>query len=241
MLICRNAQSVALDKLYFLDVLNVLLKDICMDLFDSLQPNKLEIVKDAFLLKSYALVNKMSLLIDLAEIVRQAPLRHMMTKMGFAMSAAMTNCGQFGWVSDRQGYRYTMKDPVTNKPWPLMPISFQQLATLAAAEAGFDNFQADACLINQYQVGASMGLHQDKNELDLNQPIVSVSLGIPAVFQFGGLKRTDKTLKIPLVHSDVVVWGGQSRLNFHAIAPLKMNTHPVLGAYRYNLTFRKAG
>lgn len=211
-----------------------------MDLFENIQPNTLEIVKDAYLLKGYALTNEKLLLIDLAKIVKQAPLRHMMTKMGFAMSAAMTNCGALGWVSDRQGYRYTMKDPATSKLWPLLPISFQQLATLAAAEAGFDNFQADACLINQYKVGASMGLHQDKNELDFNQPIVSVSLGMPAVFQFGGLTRADKTLKIPLAHGDVVVWGGQSRLNFHAIAPLKMNTHPVLGACRYNLTFRKA-
>jgi alkylated DNA repair protein (DNA oxidative demethylase) len=212
-----------------------------MDLFENIQAKKLEVVKDAYLLKSYALANEIALLMDLAQIVSQASLRHMMTKMGFAMSAAMTNCGALGWVSDSQGYRYTMKDPNTHKLWPLMPVSFKQLATLAAAEAGFDDFQPDACLINQYQVGASMGLHQDKNELDFNQPIVSVSLGIPAVFLFGGLTRTDKTLKIPLVHGDVVVWGGQTRLNFHGIAPLKMNTHPIWGAYRYNLTFRKAG
>ena len=212
-----------------------------MDLFQNIQPNKLGIVKDAYLLKSYALANEKALLMDLAQVVSQSPLRYMMTKMGFAMSAAMTNCGELGWVSDRQGYRYDRKDPTTNKPWPLIPVSFQQLATLAAAEAGFDDFVPDACLINQYQVGSSMGLHQDKNELDFNQPIVSVSLGIPAVFQFGGLTRTAKTLKISLVHGDVVVWGGQSRLNFHGIAALKMNTHPILGAYRYNLTFRKAG
>lgn len=211
-----------------------------MDLFENTQPKKLKIVKDAYLLKSYALANEKALLNDLALVLIQAPLRHMMTKMGFAMSAAMTNCGVLGWVSDRQGYRYDMRDPTTNKPWPVMPVSFQQLATLAAAEAGFDDFQPDACLVNQYQVGASMGLHQDKNELDFNQPIVSVSLGIPAVFQFGGLTRTDKPLKIPLVHGDVVVWGGESRLNFHGITTLKMNTHPILGAYRYNLTFRKA-
>ena len=212
-----------------------------MDLFDDAQTFKLEIVKHAFLLKAFALENQHDVIADLISVINQAPLRHMMTKMGFAMSAAMTNCGALGWVSDRAGYRYDAKDPATNKPWPLMPASFQQLAALAAAEAGFGDFQADSCLINQYQVGASMGLHQDKNELDFTQPIVSVSLGIPATFQFGGLARTDKTLKIPLVHGDVVVWGGQSRLNFHGIAPLKMNTHPILGAYRYNLTFRKAG
>jgi alkylated DNA repair protein (DNA oxidative demethylase) len=218
-----------------------IIKEVKMDLFESIKPNKLKVVKDAYLLKSYALANEKVLLMDLAQIVSQAPLRYMMTKMGFAMSAAMTNCGGLGWVSDRQGYRYDMRDPTTHKPWPRLPASFRQLATLAAAEAGFDDFVPDACLINQYQVGASMGLHQDKNELDFNQPIVSVSLGVPAVFQFGGLIRTNKTLKIPLLHGDVVVWGGQSRLNFHGIAPLKMNTHPILGAYRYNLTFRKAG
>lgn len=214
-----------------------------MDLFEAMQPSRLEIVKDAYLLKAYALANEEALLIDLAAIISQAPLRHMMTKMGFAMSAAMTNCGALGWISDRKGYRYDGNDPVTAKPWPSMPASFQQLANLAAAaaEAGFADFQADACLINQYNVGASMGLHQDKNELDYKQPIVSVSLGIPAIFQFGGLSRTDKPIKIPLVHGDVVVWGGESRLKFHGILPLKINTHPILGAYRYNLTFRKAG
>lgn len=212
-----------------------------MDLFEESVPSKLEIVKQAYLLKAFALDNEHALIADLAAVIKQAPLRHMMTKMGFAMSAAMTNCGALGWVSDRKGYRYETEDPSTHQAWPLMPDSFQQLATLAAIEAGFDHFQPDACLVNQYQVGASMGLHQDKNEVDFNQPIVSVSLGIPAIFQFGGLTRTGKTVKIPLVHGDVVVWGSESRLNFHAIAPLKMNTHPILGAYRVNLTFRKAG
>ncbi|MDI1308810.1 MAG: DNA oxidative demethylase AlkB [Methylotenera sp.] len=212
-----------------------------MDLFDGIETNKLEISNEAFLLKGYALANEVALLKDLTQVLSQAPLRHMVTKNGFAISAAMTNCGALGWVSDRQGYRYDSKDPITDNHWPLMPESFQQLAISSAENAGFVGFQPDACLINQYQVGTSMGLHQDKNELDFNQPIVSVSLGIPAVFKFCGLTRTDKTLKIPLAHGDVVVWGGQSRLNFHAIAPLKMNTHPILGAYRYNLTFRKAG
>jgi DNA oxidative demethylase len=212
-----------------------------MDMFEHIRANKLEFVKDAYLLKGYALANEKSLLMDLTQVISQAPMRHMMTKMGYTISAAMSNCGALGWVSDRQGYRYDRKDPTTNKAWPEMPASFQLLATSAAAEAGFDYFVPDACLINQYQVGASMGFHQDKNELDFNQPIVSVSLGIPAIFQFGGLTRTDKTLKIPLVHGDIVVWGGQVRFNFHGIAPIKMNTHPTLGAYRYNLTFRKAG
>lgn len=212
-----------------------------MDLFEESQPSNLLVIEDVYLLKAYALTSEKSLLADLETVLYQAPLRHMMTKMGFTMPVAMTNCGSLGWVSDRTGYRYDAKDPTTNKSWPLMPVSFQQLATLAAAEAGFIDFVPDACLINQYQVGASMSLHQDKNELDFNQPIVSVSLGIPAVFQFGGLTRRDKTIKIPLTHGDVVVWGGNARLKFHGIAALKINTHPILGAYRYNLTFRKAG
>jgi alkylated DNA repair protein (DNA oxidative demethylase) len=212
-----------------------------MDMFEDSQPCNLQVAENVYWLKAYALSSEKSLLADFESVIFQAPLRHMMTKMGSAMSAAMTNCGALGWVSDRRGYRYDANDPATNKSWPLMPASFRQLATLAAAEAGFDDFLPDACLINQYQVGASMGLHQDKNELEFNQPIVSVSLGIPAIFQFGGLARTDKTIKIPLKHGDIVVWGGDARLKFHGIATIKSNKHPIFGAYRYNLTFRKAG
>ena len=215
---------------------------ILMDLFDALKPSKQEIIKDVFLLRGFALGdNEHLLLSDLQTVTTAAPLRRMMTKMGFAMSAGMTNCGGLGWISDRKGYRYDGQNPQINKPWPNMPSSFLRLATSAAAECGYIDFVPDACLINQYKVGASMGLHQDKNEQDFTQPIVSVSLGMPATFQFGGLKRSDKTLKIPLMHGDVVVWGGEARLKFHGIMPLKANLHQVLCAYRYNLTFRKAG
>jgi DNA oxidative demethylase len=210
-----------------------------MDLLTEIQAAKFEFAENAFLLKGFA--NDVQILADLQAIIAASPLRHMMTPMGFAMSAAMTNCGQLGWISDKNGYRYDTLNPSTGAPWPPMPASFLQLATGAAAECGFVDFMPDACLINQYKVGASMGLHQDKNELDFTQPIVSVSLGIPAVFQFGGLKRSDKTLKIPLNHGDVVVWGGEARLKFHGIMPLQPSSHAVLGAYRYNLTFRKAG
>ncbi|MBC7756758.1 MAG: DNA oxidative demethylase AlkB [Bdellovibrio sp.] len=213
-----------------------------MDLFDDLKPIKQEIINDVYLLQGFALgASERLLLIALQAVIINAPLCNMMTKMGFAMSAAMTNCGDLGWISDRKGYRYDGHNPLTNQPWPDMPASFLQLATSAAAECGYVNFVPDACLINQYIVGASMGLHQDKNEQDFSQPIVSVSLGIPATFQFGGLKRSDKTLKIPVNHGDVVVWGGEARLKFHAVMPLKANHHKALGDYRYNLTFRKAG
>ena len=213
-----------------------------MDLFGSFKPSKEEITKDVYLLRGFALQDSEHLLLaDMRAVINQAHLRNMMTPMGFAMSAAMTNCGELGWVSNQQGYRYDTLDPNTGKPWPRMPASFLQLAQTAAAECGYADFTPDACLINQYKIGASMGLHQDKNERDFTQPIVSVSLGIPAVFQFGGLKRSDKPLKISLNHGDVVVWGGDARLRFHGIMPLKPNNHAQLGAYRYNLTFRKAG
>ena len=213
-----------------------------MDLFDSFKPSKVEIIKDVYLLWGFALHDSEHLLLaDLQAVINQAPLRNMMTPMGFAMSAAMTNCGELGWVADKAGYRYDTLDPNTGKPWPHMPASFLQLAQTAAAECGYADFTPDACLINQYKISASMGLHQDKNEQDFSQPIVSISLGIPATFLFGGLKRSDKTEKIPLNHGDVVVWGGDARLKFHGIMPLKPNSHAALGAYRYNLTFRKAG
>ena len=215
-----------------------------MDLFNDLitqhTESPTEIIKDVFLLKGFALADEQMILTDLAAIISQAPLRHMVTKMGFKLSAAMTNCGALGWVSSRKGYGYNQQDPETGLPWPIMPASFKQLAQLAAAQAGFHHFVPDACLINQYKVGASMGLHQDKDELDFSQPIVSVSLGIPTVFQFGGSTRSDKSINIPLNHGDIVVWGATARLKYHGIMPLRPNNHVTLGAYRFNLTFRKA-
>jgi DNA oxidative demethylase len=156
------------------------------------------------------------------------------------MSVAMTNCGGYGWVTDRSGYRYDGIDPESGKPWPAMPPVFCNLAREAAEEAGFAGFSPDACLINCYEVGAKMSLHQDKDEQDFGAPIVSVSLGLPAVFLFGGLKRTDKPRRFRLEHRDVVVWGGAARLFFHGVAPLADDNHAVMGRQRINLTFRKA-
>lgn len=211
-----------------------------MQLFNELLPAKQEIVQGAFLLPGFALEYEASILAGLEKIVEQAPFRHMVTPGGFTMSVAMTNCG-LGWVTDRKGYRYTSNDPVNNQPWPAMPGVFKALAEKAASEAGFRHFEPDACLINRYNIGARMSLHQDKNEQDFSQPIVSVSLGLPAVFQFGGLERADKTVKVPLNHGDVVVWGDEARLRYHGILPLKTDYHPIVGDYRINLTFRKAG
>lgn len=155
------------------------------------------------------------------------------------MSVAMTNCGAVGWVSDRRGYRYDAIDPDSGQPWPAMPDVFADLALQAAAKAGFPDFHPQACLVNRYEPGAKLSLHQDKDELDFNAPIVSVSLGLPATFLFGGLNRTDKTARYRLAHGDVVVWGGPARLAYHGVMPLADGEHPLLGNQRINLTFRK--
>ena len=234
-----------------------------MDLFDKVPAQAVKVAEGAILLPSYALHNQAQLLADLAAILTTSPLRQMVTPGGFTMSVAMTNCGDLGWVSDKNGYRYTGLDPNTGVPWQPMPPSFLLLAEQAADAAGYARFLPDACLINQYKTGAKMSLHQDKDEQDFSQPIVSVSLGMPATFLFGGLKRSDKPSKILLQHGDVIVWGGKSRLNYHGIMPLKAAniqanslghslsnslheldspfSHAAFGAYRYNLTFRKAG
>ncbi len=177
----------------------------------------------------------------LQSVVMQAPWRHMRTPGGQRMSVALTNCGALGWVSDRRGYRYSALDPDSGQPWPPLPAPFADLATQAAAAAGFDGFTPDACLINRYAPGARMGLHQDRDERDLAQPIVSFSLGLPAVFLWGGLRRADRTVRVPLLHGDVVVWGGVDRLRFHGIAPLPEGHHPLTGAQRINFTLRRAG
>jgi DNA oxidative demethylase len=192
----------------------------------------------AMLLRGFALDRAQALIGAVEEVDRAAPFRHMVTPGGFSMSVAMTNCGQAGWVTDRGGYRYDRCDPETGRPWPAMPSVFADLATRAADEAGFAGFRPESCLINRYEPGARMSLHQDRNERDFGQPIVSVSLGLPAVFLFGGSKRTDRPRRIPLDHGDVVVWGGPARLTFHGVAPLVDGNHPLLGRSRINLTFR---
>jgi alkylated DNA repair protein (DNA oxidative demethylase) len=193
------------------------------------------------LLNGFALAVEGELVSSLQAVVERAPFRHMVTPSGFRMSVAMSNCGILGWVTDRTGYRYDRSDPETGVSWPAMPPAFLRLAVDAAKKAGFTQFLPDACLINRYEPGAKLSLHQDKNERDFEQPIVSVSLGLPAIFQFGGLERSDKVTRIPVIHGDVVVWGGSARLRYHGVAPLKDGRHPLLGCYRYNLTFRKAG
>jgi alkylated DNA repair protein (DNA oxidative demethylase) len=195
----------------------------------------------AVVLRAFALHEVNELILGIEQVIARAPLRHMVTPGGFRMSVATTNCGALGWLSDRKGYRYGACDPESGKPWPPIPDSFLRLARAAAEAAGFPAFAADACLVNRYVPGARLTLHQDRNERDFRQPIVSVSLGLPAVFLFGGNTRRDKPARIPLAHGDVAVWGGASRLRFHGVMPLKDAQHPLLGACRFNLTFRRAG
>ncbi len=194
----------------------------------------------AVLLRGTALSRETALLAAIEAVAAEAPFRHMMTPGGFTMSVAMTTCGSAGWITDRKGYRYSPTDPLSGKPWPQMPASFRALATEAAKEAGYIGFQPDSCLINRYEPGTKLSLHQDQDERDYSQPIVSVSLGLPATFLFGGPKRGDPTAKFPLVHGDIAVWGGPSRLFFHGVGTLKDGIHPLLGRKRINLTFRRA-
>ena len=191
-------------------------------------------------LPGFALAQDRALLAAVEVITAAAPFRHLETPGGLRMSVAMSNCGDCGWVSDRRGYRYDSRDPLSGAPWPAMPSLFRDLARNAAAAAGFDGFAPDACLINRYLPGTRLSLHQDRDEQDLSAPIVSVSLGLPAIFQFGGLSRSDKVQRLPLGHGDVVVWGGPSRLRFHGVLALKAGVHPLLGSQRINLTFRRA-
>ena len=209
------------------------------DIFDT-RPSEEQIADGAWLLRGFALCNAPTLLADVERIAAAAPFRHLITPGGFRMSVAMTNSGALGWVSDRRGYRYTAQDPLSGEPWPPMPATFLELARSAAAKAGFDGFAPDACLINRYEPGARLTLHQDKDESDFSAPIVSVSLGLPATFLFGGNTRKEKQRRIPLQHGDVVVWGGPARLFHHGVLPLKEGSHSEFGRQRVNLTFRRA-
>lgn len=210
-------------------------------LFTEHQPLAVEpLCEGGALLRGYALAEAAMLFAHVTQIAAVSPFRHMITPGGFRMSIAITNCGKAGWISDRKGYRYAAIDPETSQAWPAMPELFSRLAERAAAVAGFPGFASDACLINRYEPGARLTLHQDKNELDFGQPIVSVSLGLPATFLFGGNSRNERPKRYRLESGDVVVWGGPARLAFHGVSPLKDGVSDLTGACRINLTFRRA-
>ena len=216
-----------------------------LDLFadeDLQQPARLQSISEqGFVLRGFALPWAEALLQALAGVLIQSPFRHMQTPGGFTMSARLSSCGELGWTSDCNGYSYSPVDPLRKQPWPAMPDTFLALAEAAAGAAGFEHFVPDACLINCYVPGAKMSLHQDKNERSLEAPIVSISLGLPAVFQFGGFERSDPAQRISLFHGDIVVWGGVDRLRDHGVLPIQPGQHPVLGEQRINITLRKAG
>jgi alkylated DNA repair protein (DNA oxidative demethylase) len=210
-------------------------------LFDSepASPSREPLEEGAVLLRRFVHLEAPALLEEVERVAQAAPFRHLVTPGGHTMSVAMTNSGRVGWVSSRAGYRYDPMDPDTGKPWPAMPQAFLSLAARAAAEGGFPQYDPDACLINRYAVGAKLSLHQDRDEKDPWSPIVSVSLGLPAVFLWGGKSRSDPTRRLLLENGDVVVWGGPARFVYHGVAALKDGQHPLTGAVRINLTFRK--
>ena len=203
-------------------------------------PQRLTLEPGACVLRAFARDEAAALLAAVERVAQAAPWRHMTTARGWRMSVAMTNCGRAGWLSDRRGYRYDAIDPETGRPWPALPAVFARLAERAASAAGFDGFQPDACLVNRYEPGARLSLHQDRNEEDFGAPIVSVSLGVPAIFLWGGGERAQRPRRVPLLHGDVVVWGGPARLNFHGVDTLREDHHPLTGPLRFNLTCRRA-
>jgi alkylated DNA repair protein (DNA oxidative demethylase) len=206
----------------------------------AVEPAQETIAPGAIVLRGFARAGGPALLEGVAAVTRRSPFRFMTTPGGYRMSVAMTKCGAAGWITERSGYRYGPIDPLTGERWPDIPDVFAKLATQASVRAGFGPFTPDACLVNQYEPGTRLSLHQDRNERDFAAPIVSVSLGLPAVFLFGGDRRADKTQRVALAHGDVVVWGGPARLRFHGVLPLKDGEHSLAGRRRINLTFRKA-
>ena len=204
------------------------------------EPIRVPLAQGAMLIRGLAASYAQRLWADLQCVLDAAPPRHMATPGGFRMSVAMSNCGTIGWVSDTGGYRYDAIDPDSGRPWPPLPASFLESARRAGDEAGYHDFAPDACLISRYEPGARLTLHQDRDEEDFDQPIVSISLGLPAVFLFGGLKRSVRAVRVPVAHGDAVVWGGTARLRYHGVATLVDGLHPLTGRFRFNLSFRRA-
>ncbi len=198
------------------------------------------LAEGAVLLRGFAADQAAALVAAVNRIAAVSPFRHMVTPGGSRMSVAMTNCGEAGWLTDRKGYRYSPIDPLTGRPWPPMPADLQSVAARAGAAAGYAGFIPDACLINRYAPEAKLSLHRDEDERDLSAPVVSVSLGLSAVFLWGGLSRRERPMRLRLDSGDVVVWGGAARLAYHGIAPLADGEHRLTGRCRINLTCRKA-
>jgi DNA oxidative demethylase len=216
-----------------------------VDLFDDLpllaEDLHTVLAPGALLMRGFGRDDDVDILQAVESVIAQAPLRHLQTPGGYTMSIQTTRCGSMGWVSEPGGYRYAPSNPSTRAPWPAMPQCLLDFAVRAATEAGYPDFVPDSCMINQYLPGNKLGLHQDRDERDLRAPVVSLSLGLPAIFLFGGLQRTGKTQRYRLAHGDVVVWGGPSRLAFHGVLPVADGDHALVGRRRVNVTFRKVG
>jgi DNA oxidative demethylase len=216
-----------------------------VDLFDDLplptEDLQTALAPGALLMRGFGRGGDVDILQAVESVIAQAPLRHLQTPGGYTMSIQTTRCGSMGWVSEPGGYRYAASNPGTQQPWPAMPPCLLDFAVRAATEAGYPDFVPDSCMINQYLPGTKLGLHQDRDERDLRAPVVSLSLGLPAIFLFGGLQRAGKTQRYRLAHGDVVVWGGPSRLAFHGVLPVAEGDHALLGRRRVNVTFRKVG
>lgn len=208
------------------------------DLFAAARPPREDVAPGVVLLRGFATPTA-ELCEAIGERDRAAPFRHLQTRSG-PMSVAMTSCGRWGWYSDARGYRYVDADPTTGRPWPSMPALFAELAVRAASACGFAGFEPDSCLVNRYAAGARMGTHRDLDERDLAQPIVSVSIGLPATFLWYGEKRSGTPVRVPLEDGDVMVWGGEARGGYHGVRPVAPGEHALTGPYRYNLTFRRA-
>ena len=206
---------------------------------DETDPSIEPLAEGVILLRSFCRDEAPALVDAITTVTQSAPFRQMVVPSGHTMSVAMTNCGDLGWITDRTGYRYTTVDPSTGKPWPAMPAPLLQLSQRAATAAGFPGFTPNACLINRYAPGTRLSLHQDKNEQDYTHPIVSASLGLPATFLLGTLRRADTPRRIRIQHGDVLVWGGPARLIYHGVAPVPSGSHPLTGPFRINLTFRR--
>jgi DNA oxidative demethylase len=207
-----------------------------MNLFSQLEtePTYEEVCPGAVLMRGLASPQDREFLDAVDNITTAAPLHHAVTPTGLPMSVMVTDCGDSIALARRW-----QADAEPKRRWPPMPVVLREFAVRAAVRAGFPKFRPDSCHINRYQAGTKLGLHQDRHECDLTQPIVSVSFGLQCVFLFGGVVRTEKPRHILLEHGDVFVWGGPSRMRFHGVQPLKPGSHLLTGPYRINLTFRK--
>jgi len=208
-----------------------------MNLFSQLaaEPTHEEIFPGATLMRGLAQAQDGEFLEAMQGVLSAAPLHHATTPTGLPMGVMVSDCG----TPEAFRRRWDPANPAVRQMWPPMPRALLDFSLRCAVRAGFPLFRPDTCHVNRYQAGTKLGLHQDRHECDMSQPIVSVSFGLECVFLLGGLERTDSPKRILLEHGDVIVWGGPSRMRFHGVQPLKPGHHPLTGPYRYNLTFRK--